>query len=68
MYLYSLYTLPRLRRQGLAYTFFLSLIPILSAAGFEKLRLQVSGSNEPAMKLYKKTGFHITETLSFYVY
>lgn len=68
VYLYSLYTLPRLRRQGLAYTFFLSLIPILSAAGFEKLRLQVSGSNEPAMKLYKKTGFHITETLSFYVY
>ena len=30
--------------------------------------LQVSGENEPALALYKKTGFRITETLSFYLY
>lgn len=30
--------------------------------------LQVSESNEPALNLYKKTGFQITETLSCYLY
>lgn len=30
--------------------------------------LQVSGSNGPALSLYKKTGFRITETLSRYLY
>ncbi|MFT4006077.1 MAG: N-acetyltransferase [Lacrimispora sp.] len=34
----------------------------------EKLFLQVSGLNEPAMALYRKAGFHITESLSYYVY
>lgn len=34
----------------------------------EKLFLQVSGLNEPAMALYTKAGFHITESLSYYVY
>lgn len=32
------------------------------------VRLQVSGDNLPALSLYKKTGFHITETLSCYLY
>ena len=32
------------------------------------VRLQVSGNNLPAMALYKKTGFRITETLSCYLY
>lgn len=32
------------------------------------VRLQVSGDNLPAMALYKKTGFRITETLSCYLY
>ncbi len=30
--------------------------------------LQVSGSNDPALALYKKTGFRITETLCCYLY
>lgn len=34
----------------------------------EKLFLQVSGQNAPAMALYKKAGFQITESLSYYVY
>lgn len=32
------------------------------------LRLQVSGENIPAVSLYKKTGFQITETLFGYLY
>ena len=32
------------------------------------LRLQVSGDNLPAVSLYKKTGFQITETLFGYLY
>lgn len=30
--------------------------------------LNVTGHNEPAMRLYEKTGFRITETLSYYLY
>lgn len=30
--------------------------------------LQVSAENTAAVKLYKKTGFHLTETLSYYFY
>ena len=30
------------------------------------LNLQVSGQNLPAFNLYKKTGFGITKTLSYY--
>ena len=51
-YLYSLETAPALRRRGLASCFL----------------IQVSGSNEPALHLYRKTGFRITETLSYYLY
>lgn len=32
------------------------------------LFLQVSGQNVPAMALYKKAGFQITESLSYYIY
>ncbi|WP_243134402.1 GNAT family N-acetyltransferase [Enterocloster asparagiformis] len=38
------------------------------AIGISTLTLQVSGDNLPALRLYKKTGFHITETLSYYLY
>lgn len=30
--------------------------------------LQVSSLNEPALRLYKKAGFRVTETLSYYLY
>ena len=39
-----------------------------NAKRFKKLFLQVSGLNQPAIALYKKAGFQITESLSYYVY
>jgi GNAT superfamily N-acetyltransferase len=40
----------------------------LAADGIKKVILQVSGDNAAALALYKKTGFRITETLSYYLY
>ncbi len=68
VYLYQLFTEEAFRRQGRALAFLHHLFPQLEALGFSSVRLQVSGENLPAMALYKKTGFHITETLSFYLY
>lgn len=66
--LYSLETVPGLRRQGLATRFLTQLIPLLAETGCSRLRLQVAGSNTAALGLYRKTGFRITETLSYYLY
>ncbi len=68
VYLYQLLTEEAFRGQGRALAFLHHLFPRLKALGFSSVRLQVSGENLPAMALYKKTGFHITETLSFYLY
>ncbi|MFR5411581.1 MAG: GNAT family N-acetyltransferase [Enterocloster bolteae] len=67
-YLYSLETAPALRRRGLASCFLMQLIRCLEREGIRRICLQVSGSNEPALHLYRKTGFRITETLSYYLY
>jgi len=67
-YLYSLETVPALRRRGLASRFLVQLIRYLEGKGIQRICLQVSGSNEPALHLYRKTGFRITETLSYYLY
>ncbi len=40
----------------------------LAGEGVSHLFLHVSGGNRPALALYKKTGFRITETLSYYLY
>ncbi len=46
-----------------------SLLSVMTAKkGFKTIKLQVSSENLPAMALYKKTGFCITQTLSFYEY
>ena len=36
--------------------------------GIRTLTLQVSGQNLGALALYKKTGFRIRDTLSYYLY
>lgn len=67
-YLYALKIAPAHRGQGLGTHFLLCVLSRLREQGCARLRLQVSGANEPALRLYKKTGFHITETLSCYLY
>lgn len=56
------------RNQGLGSRFLFSLFPRLMENGIHILRLQVTSTNGAALSLYKKTGFHICETLSYYLY
>ncbi len=56
------------RQKGYGSSFLALLLPHIAAAGIRKIILQVSGNNPAAMALYQKTGFRITETLSFYCY
>ena len=57
-----------LRNRGYGTLFLKALLPLLKQQGVSRFLLQVSGSNLPAIALYKKTGFRITETLSYYLY
>lgn len=68
VYLYGLEVLPDMRRKGVGTAFLCILLCILRDRGYGRLRLQVSRGNEGAMALYQKTGFRITETLSYYLY
>lgn len=68
VYLYALEILPHLRGRGYGACFMEQIISMLGEHGYSGLSLQVSGANEPALGLYKKTGFRITETLSYYTY
>lgn len=61
-----------LRGQGLGRDALLLTLSLLSenqpVSGCQKLFLHVSQLNEAAVSLYKKTGFHISEILSYYLY
>lgn len=67
-YLYSLEIAPKLRGNGLGTEFIFRIMDLLWQNGCRELRLQVSGSNLPALGLYKKTGFRVTQTLSYYLF
>lgn len=60
--------LPALRGRGYGTVLMKRLITALQNQGFSRIILQVSGDNDAALALYKKQGFRITETLSFYLY
>lgn len=60
--------LPRLQNKGHGTMLIRQLLAHLQKFGIRRLILHVSGNNAPAVALYKKTGFHITETLSYYLY
>lgn len=64
--LYCFEILPSLRGQGLGSLFLRALLSKAPALGISSLILQVSADNAPAMSLYKKTGFRVTETLSYW--
>lgn len=66
--LYSFLVEEGYRGRGLGEEALLSVIEILRSRGNEVLFLHVSGDNDAAVSLYKKTGFRITETLSYYLY
>lgn len=56
------------RGKGYGSDFLSMLLPRLAYSGICKILLQVSGDNPAALALYRKTGFRITETLSFFCY
>lgn len=57
-----------LRGHGYGSDFLALLFLRLSASGIRKVILQVSDGNPAALSLYRKTGFRLTETLSYYWY
>ena len=67
-YLYGFEITEELRGQGYGTRFLLQVLSDLAKRNPMPLRLQVSGDNLPALSLYKKTGFQITETLFGYLY
>lgn len=75
VYLYGLEIQESRRRQGCATSAMAALLTSLSRLKAQQpnrlpaaLRLQVSGANKPAMALYRKLGFQIADSLSYYLY
>lgn len=60
--------LPTFRGQGCGTAFLHLLFLHLASHGIKHILLHVAGDNTPAIALYKKTGFSITKTLSYYLY
>lgn len=58
----------RLRCKGCGTMLLERLFGILQQSGVKRILLHVSGDNHAALALYRKQGFRITETLSFYLY
>lgn len=67
-YLYGLEIQEEKRGKGYGKAFLSQVLCDLAKKQPLPLRLQVSGENLPALSLYKKTGFQITETLFGYLY
>jgi len=67
-YLYGFEIQEEYRGQGHGNRLFTQVLHDLAMLKPLPLRLQVSGENTPAVTLYKKTGFQITETLFGYLY
>ena len=57
-----------LRGKGFGTILIRKLLKQLAEFGIKRVILQVSGDNTPALSLYKKTGFAITQNLSYYLY
>ena len=59
---------PALRRRGIGSRALSHVLAFLAREGVRLVFLHVSGNNLPAVSLYKKAGFRIAETLSYYLY
>ena len=66
-YFYGFKIYTPFRGKGYGKAFFLQVLKRLKEESPAVL-LQVSGDNAVALRLYEKTGFRITETLSYYLY
>lgn len=66
--LHDVEILPGLRGRGYGTRLIRMLASALLDAGIRRIILHVSGENQAAVALYKKTGFRTTETLSYYLY
>lgn len=67
VYFYGFEIKESFRGRGYGHQFLTAMIRHLSNQ-YSEITLQVSSQNIPALSLYKKTGFRITETLSYYLY
>ncbi len=67
VYFYGMEIRAPFRGKGYGKAFFLQVLKSLQE-NTSTVTLQVSGNNTVALNLYKKTGFRITETLSYYLY
>lgn len=67
VYLYGFEIKEAYRHKGCGQNFLLGMLSLLSY-DYRRISLQVSGRNTAALSLYRRTGFHITETLSYYLY
>ena len=67
-YLYGFEIREGQRGRGFGTSLLIKVLSFLAEREPLPVTLQVSGSNGPALSLYKKTGFRITETLSRYLY
>lgn len=67
VYFYGFEIKEAYRRKGHGLAFLFGMLSLL-AADYRRITLQVSDQNTAALSLYKKTGFTITETLSYYLY
>lgn len=67
-YLYGFEIQEPFRGQGYGRRLLGAVLADLAGRRKKPIRLQVAGDNLPAISLYKKTGFRITETLSCYLY
>ncbi|MFR5601587.1 MAG: GNAT family N-acetyltransferase [Lachnospiraceae bacterium] len=68
VYFYEFQVKEELRGQTFGTRILQTLLCRLKSQGIQTVSLQVSGLNTPALALYRKTGFRITETLSYYLY
>lgn len=58
----------KLRGRGLGRAALSLVLEHLRAAGTRKVFLHVSGDNLPAVRLYEKAGFAVTEAMDYYLY
>lgn len=66
--LYGFFIEPQFRKMGLGAEAFCIAADYLQMQHCTSVSLHVSGDNEAALRIYKKAGFRITETLSYYLY